>query len=174
VSCCMRDAGALEALGIPTVILVNDVFDAIAHATAALLDMPESYVREHVVWLPHPTSNLTRAEAAALIDGRIERIRGALAGKPVADVPVSRAASGDALARAREIVEGLARSLRADGAELVLESFVDGILRGRIVIGEPSCEDGSCIMPAPQLATMIEAMVRSQIDGLRAVELVAT
>ena len=174
MSCCMRDAGALEALGIPAVILVNDVFEPIAHATAALLNMPAAYVAERVVWLPHPTSNLTKAQAAALIDERIDRIRGALAGRPAAGAAVSRTASGDPLERARAIVDGLARSLRADGAELLLESYDDGVLRGRVLIGELTCEDGSCIMPAPQLAKMIEAMVRPQIDGLRAVELDAT
>lgn len=159
MSCCMRDAAALEALGIPTVILVNDVFEPIAHATASLLNMPPSYVGEHVVWLPHPTSNLTKAQAAALVDERIGQIRAALC------------AGDEPLERARAIVAGLAASLRVDGADLVLDSFDDGVLRGRVVIGELTCEDGSCIMPAPQLAKMIESMVRAQLDGLRTVEL---
>ncbi|HXP94815.1 MAG TPA: hypothetical protein VN905_15180 [Candidatus Binatia bacterium] len=167
----MRDAGALETLGIPTVILVNDVFEPIAHATAALLNMPSSYVTEHVIWLPHPTSNLTKAQAAALIDERIERIRGALAGTLPAETASAQAADGEPLARARALVDGLTRSLRADGADLVLESYDDGVLRGRVVVGELTCEDGSCIMPAAQLAKMIEAMVRPQINGLHTVEL---
>ena len=112
MSCCMRDAAALEALGIPTVIVVNDVFEPIAHATAALLNMPPSYVAEHVVWLPHPTSNLTKAQAAALIDARIEAIRAALAGTATAGVTIEHAAGITPLERARAIVDGLARSLR--------------------------------------------------------------
>ena len=167
----MRDAAAFEGLGIPTVILVNDVFEPIAHATAALLNMPASYVAEHVIWLPHPTSNVTKDEAAGLIDARIDRIRGALRGTATAQVPAAHATSGGPLDRARALVDGLARSLRADGADLVLESFDDGVLRGRVLLGELTCEDGSCIMPAPALAKMIDAMVRPQLDGLRVVEL---
>jgi hypothetical protein len=60
VSCCMRDAVTLEALGIPTAIIVNDVFEPIAHATSALLRLPDDYVAKNVVWLPHPTRTLAR------------------------------------------------------------------------------------------------------------------
>jgi hypothetical protein len=167
----MRDAAALEGLGIPTVILVNDVFEPIAHATAALLNMPASYVAEHVIWLPHPTSNLTKAQAAALIDERIEAIRGALAGTVTREDAIAHASAEAPLERARTAVEGLAKSLRADGADLVLDSFEGGVLRGRLLAGDAVCEDGSCLMPAPQLAKMVEALARPHVDGLRAVEL---
>lgn len=78
----MRDAATFEAAGIPTVILVNDVFRAIANATASMLRLPAEYVAGHVIWLPHPTSNLTKAEAAALIDARLDEIRAALLNSP--------------------------------------------------------------------------------------------
>jgi hypothetical protein len=82
VSCCMRDAASFEAAGIPTVILVNDVFRAIAGATASILHLPAEYVAQHVIWLPHPTSNLTQVEVAALIDERLDAIRAALLNSP--------------------------------------------------------------------------------------------
>jgi hypothetical protein len=172
VSCCMRDADTLERLGIPTAILVNDVFEPIAYATATLLNMPASYVEERVIWLPHPTSMLSKPQAQALIDARIDRIRAALDGTPaVASAPSQGISGGDPLAAARSIAGGLAASLRADGADLVLDSFDGGVLRGRVILGELTCSDGSCIMPAPQLAKMLQAMIGTQLGDLQAVEL---
>jgi len=197
----MRDAVTLEARGIPTIILVNDVFAPIAHATAALLALPADYVSTNIVWLPHPTSNLTAAAAAMLIDERIEGVRAALLGlaQPAPlRVASANAASGGgaaleepvhsvhhggsgnhsesesdsaALALARGIVEGLAESLRADGADLVLLNFGQGILEGEVRIGELTCDDGSCIMPADALAKMVEAMVKPKVSSLRLVTL---
>jgi hypothetical protein len=208
----MRDAVTLEARGTPTIILVNDVFAPIAHATAALLALPPDYVAKNIVWLPHPTSNLTAAAAAALIDQRIEGVRAALLGlaqpaplaapanavtgggavveEPAlsvdsarpADAAVSATANGSAhfggseadsaaLALARDIVEGLAQSLRADGADLVLLHFGAGVLVGEVRIGELTCDDGSCIMPTDALAKMVEAMVKPKVSSLRVVTL---
>ena len=173
MSCCMRDAVALEALGIPTVILVNDVFESIAHATAALLELPANYLAGNIVWLPHPTSNITRDAAEALIDERIAEIRAALLGRvsePMASAVLPLDAT-EVLAGARARIEGLANSLRADGADLVLNSFVGGILEGELRTEGVTCEDGSCILPAEQLAKMIEALVRPNIPTLRRVVL---
>jgi hypothetical protein len=192
----MRDAVTLEARGIPTIILVNDVFAPIAHATAALLALPADYVSKNIVWLPHPTSNLTAAAAALLIDERIEGIRAALLGNAqpapltaasangatAGGLPVAEPAhlvNGDsgseadsaALALARGIVEGLAQSLRADGADLVLLHFGAGVLEGEVRIGELTCDDGSCIMPTDALAKMVEAMVKPKVSSLRSVTL---
>lgn len=171
MSCSLRDAAALEALGIPTALLVNDVFRPIADATAAVLGMPGDYVARHVVWLPHPTSTLTKAEAAALIDARIETIRGALLGTAPVVSSVERFGDGDLLATARAIVAGLAESLRADGAALTLEEYANGVLRGTVVAGGAECADGACLMPAPQLEKMIAALVGPRLPGLRRVEL---
>ena len=184
MSCCMRDAVTFEALGLPTIILVNDVFEPIAHATAALLRLPEDYVAKNIVWLPHPTSNLTAAAASALVDERIDRIRDALLGRAGARAPAS-VANGDirhaalnatvdayeCLATARTSVRGLADSLRADGAELVLSSFDGGVLRGEVRIGDVTCDDGACIMPTDALERMLEAMLRPKIASLRSVAL---
>ncbi len=176
MSCCMRDAVTLEALGIPTAIIVNDVFEPIAHATSALLRLPDDYVVKNVVWLPHPTSNLTDDRAAALIDDRIDAIRDVLLGRTrVATVPSpgNRGSTPDreSLEAARSIVRGLAESLRADGADLVLSHFEDGTLAGEVRIGELTCDDGSCIMPTDALERMVEAMVRPKIASLRSVTL---
>jgi hypothetical protein len=177
----MRDAVTFEARGIPVAILVNDVFEPIAHATAALLDLPAGYVAKNIVWLPHPTSNLTATAAAGLIDERIERIRAALLGREQPHEHDGRALLETAIAerydgeeeliRARTAVDGLASSLRADGAELVLTTFEDGVLEGELRIGELTCDDGSCIMPADALARMIEALVKPHVPALRSVML---
>ena len=172
MSCCMRDAVTLEARGIPTAILVNDVFEPIAHATAALLALPADYVAKTIVWLPHPTSNLTAGAARALIDARVDRIREALLGRvAVVETDGGQAAATDPLDIARSVVEGLAASLRADGADLVLLHFEDGMLDGEVRIGDLTCDDGSCIMPADALAKMIEAMVKPKVSALRGVTL---
>jgi hypothetical protein len=181
----MRDAVALEARGVPTVILVNDVFKPIAHATQALLGLPADYVEKNIVWLPHPTSNKSKDVLDALIDERIEEIRaklvgrrfeaangranGAIAAKPAATQ--DGAAAERALAAAREAIAGLAASLRADGAELLLDTLDDGVLHGTLRIGELTCEDGSCILPAPQLARMVEALVKPVLGHVEAVYL---
>ena len=184
MSCCMRDAVTFEALGIPTVILVNDVFEPIAHATAALLRLPDDYVAKNIVWLPHPTSNLAAAAASALVDERIEPIRDALLGRTPATSPATATngairhsellTSPDAderLQRARTTVRGLAESLRADGAELVLSAFDGGTLHGEVRIGDVTCGDGACIMPTDALQRMLEAMLRPKIASLRSVVL---
>jgi DNA-binding transcriptional regulator YdaS (Cro superfamily) len=179
----MRDAVTLEARGIPTILLVNDVFEPIAHATAALLALPPDYVARNVVWLPHPTSNLAPEAAAALVDERIDTIRRALAGGVAAadatGKPAHRGshdlvvhdANGAALATARAGVDGLVRSLAADGAELVLLALEGGVLRGELRLGGVTCDDGSCVMPAAQLEAMIAAMLVPKIAGLDAVSL---
>ena len=175
MSCCMRDAVELEASGKPTVIVVNEVFAPIAHGTAALLALPEGYVEQNIVWLPHPTSNLTRAAVTALVDDRIGYVRDALLGRlsasSAAAAAAAAAAGTDVLAVARETVAGLAASLQADGAELALLDYGDGVLAGELRIGELTCDDGSCVMPAPALAKMIEAMVRPKLPALREVRL---
>ncbi len=176
MSCCMRDAVTLEALGIPTAIVVNDVFEPIAHATSALLRLPGDYVAKNVVWLPHPTSNLTDDRAAALIDERIDAIRDVLLGRTRAAAlapaaPYVAEPDLESLEAARTIVRGLAESLRADGADLVLSHFEDGTLAGELRIGELTCDDGSCIMPTDALERMVEAMLRPKIAALRSVTL---
>jgi len=185
VSCCMRDAVTFEARGIPTVILVNDVFEPIAHATAALLALPDGYVANNVVWLPHPTSNLTATAAAALVDERIQYVRASLLGRAVpqngsargagASEPPTISFSGEpdsaALEEARGVVAGLAESLRADGADLALLRFEAGVLEGEVRIGELTCDDGSCIMPTDALERMVDAMLRPKLTGLERVAL---
>jgi len=175
VSCCMRDAVTLEARGIPTVIIVNDVFKPIAHGTKALLGLPDDYVDRNIVWLPHPTSNLTKEAAERLIDERIDEIRAKLMGRPhaakAAAATVPPSSNGDALAAARAAVSGLADSLRSDGAHLELETLDEGVLSGSLRIGELTCEDGSCILPTEQLERMIDALVRPKIAALKAVAL---
>jgi hypothetical protein len=174
VSCCMRDAVALEARGVPTVILVNDVFKAIAHATQALLGLPDDYVENNIVWLPHPTSNKTKDVLDALVDDRIDEIRAKLLGRVAAGSANGRAPAAkpeEALVAARTAIAGLAASLQVDGAHLELDALDDGVLRGTIRIGELTCEDGSCIMPTPQLARMVEALVKPVLPQVQAVEL---
>lgn len=199
MSCCMRDAASLESRGIPTVVIVNDVFKPIAHATRALLGLPEDYIENNIVWLPHPTSNLSREAAERLIDERIAEIRAKLTGRrdvssngrrampsPAAEPaatapptePVSSAAAessatqnGAALETARAAIAGLTESLRVDGAYLELDELADGVLKGTLRLGELTCEDGSCIMPTAQLERMIEALVRPKLGSVVAVEL---
>ena len=173
MSCCMRDAVALEGLGIPTVILVNEVFVPIADATAALLALPQDYTSRNIVWLPHPTSNKTKDQLEGLIDERIGEIRAKLVGRT--DVAktghATAAANGNPLDAARSAVAGLADSLRADGAELALEDYRDGILSATLHVGNVTCDDGSCILPTEQLERMLDAMLRPKLDALQAVKL---
>lgn len=172
MSCCMRDAVALEASGKPTAIVVNEVFEPIAHGTAALLALPAGYVEKNIVWLPHPTSNLTRAAVTELVDERIGLLRDALLGRlDASSTQAAAPGASDVLGVARETVAGLAASLEADGAELALLDYGDGVLAGELRIGELTCADGSCVMPAPALAKMIEAMVRPKLPALREVRL---
>src|ERR1700688_5064675 len=164
----MRDAVTLEARGIPTVILVNEVFVPIADATAALLALPQDYPNKNIVWLPHPTSNKTKDQ----LEPRIDEIRGKLMGRADASkIERKTASNGDPLEAARAAIAGLAASLRADGAELALEGFRDGVLSGTLHVGDVTCDDGSCILPTEQLERMVEAIVRPKIDSLRGVEL---
>jgi hypothetical protein len=168
----MRDAVALEARGVPTVILVNEVFVPIAEATGALLALPPDYASKNIVWLPHPTSNKTKEQLEALVDERLDEIRAKFLGRTVAgNGKRSEAAVSDPLETARAAVAGLAESLRADGAELALDGFRDGVLSATLHVGNVTCDDGSCILPTEQLERMVEAMVRPKIATLRTVEL---
>src|SRR6202166_5325594 len=132
----MRDAVTLEARGIPTVILVNEVFVPIADAPAALLALPQDYPNKNIVWLPHTTSNKTKDQLDRLIDDRIDEIRGNLMGRADASkIERKTASNGDPLEAARAAIAGLAASLRADGAELALEGFRGGVLSGTLHVG---------------------------------------
>ena len=172
MSCCMRDAVTLESRGIPTVILVNEVFVPIAEATGALLSLPQDYAAKNIVWLPHPTSNKTKEQLETLIDERIDEIRAKLLGRSGA-VNGKRSAPSDAdpLETARAAIAGLAESLRADGAELAIDGYRDGVLSATLHVGALTCDDGSCILPTEQLERMVDAMVRPKVASLRAVEL---
>src|ERR1700688_4974692 len=166
----MRDAVTLEARGIPTVILVNEVFVPIADATAALLALPQDYPNKNIVWLPHPTSNKTKDQLERLIDERIREIRGKIMGRADASkIERKTASNGDPLEAARAAIAGLAASLRADGAELALEGLRDGVLSRTLHVGDVTCDDGSCILPTEQLERMGEAIVRRKVDSLRGV-----
>jgi hypothetical protein len=172
VSCCMRDAVSFEERGIPTVILVNEVFVPIAEATAALLALPQDYPQKSIVWLPHPTSNKTKDQLEGLVDERIDEIREKLMGRGSLSKTERRSASdGDPLEAARAAVAGLAASLRADGAELALDDFRNGVLSATLRIGALTCDDGSCILPTEQLERMVDAMVRPRVDSLQLVKL---
>jgi len=76
----MRDAAELEKRGVPAIVFANDVFKPMMYGTAELLGLPASYVDAHVVFFPHPTSNLTREQIYALIDGKIDQIVAAVDG----------------------------------------------------------------------------------------------
>jgi hypothetical protein len=52
-------------------------------------------------------------------------------------------------------LEPLAESLRADGADLSLESVVDGTVRIRLVLGPDACLE--CILPKEHLETVLMA-----------------
>ena len=77
----------------------------------------------------------------------------------------------ETLETARTIVDGLAESLRADGADLVLLRFENGTIEGEVRIGDVTCDDGACIMPADALARMVDALLRPKLADVTAVVL---
>ncbi|HVA37307.1 MAG TPA: hypothetical protein VNJ51_06815 [Candidatus Dormibacteraeota bacterium] len=171
----MRDAVEFERRGIPAVVLANDVFRPIADATAELLGLPSDYVERAVVYLPHPTSILTRERVQALIDAHWDEILAKLTGRPALSADGASAAPSleeSPLELARRAVDAFAEGLRADGAELVLRTYEEGVLQAQLdIFDAAACEGGVCLLPAPQLEAMIAALVRPALPGLRAVQL---
>ncbi|GAC1308989.1 MAG: hypothetical protein NVSMB19_22500 [Vulcanimicrobiaceae bacterium] len=170
MSCSLRDAAALEALDVPTVIFANDVFRPIAYGTGDILGLSREYVEKNVVFFSHPTSNLTRAQIAALVDDRAETVVRALLGTREW-IPADRSAgAGDAEATSVEsLLDRLRATLREDGADLTLGALRDGVLHARLDVDEAACADGSCVLPRPNIVALIEATLRERYGGIRVV-----
>jgi hypothetical protein len=157
----LRDAVALETRGVPAVVLANDVFKPMMYGTAELLGLRSSYVDSHVIFFPHPTSNLTREQIFALVDARSDEILAAIEG-----TRGSAGRNGNGAADLQNITALLAplqRSLHEDGADLTIEALRDGTLQTTLVVGD-ACEDGACVLPRAQLVAMIEAMLRDKFS----------
>ncbi len=169
MSCSLRDAVSLEALGIPTVVYANDVFRSIAFGTAELLGLSRGYVEQNVVFFPHPTSNLTRAQVFARIDDAIETVVRSLEGsrdESTAGDVASRVEDGD-VGAVRAVLEPLAASLREDGAELTLLALRDGVLHARLDVDEAACADGTCVLPRPNLVALLAASLRTRFGAMQ-------
>lgn len=164
MSCSLRDAAALEARNVATVVLANDVFAPIAYGTAELLGLERSYVERNVVFFPHPTSNLTRAQIFGLVDAQIETIAAALVGARHA--AVARPAEGTDVGAIRSALEPLRRSLLEDGAELTIGELRDGILETRLQVDPVACTDGACVMPRANIIAIIESTLRERFPKI--------
>ncbi len=73
------------------------------------------------------------------------------------------------MANLTEELEPLAESLRADGADLSLEGFVDGTVRIRLVFGPDVCEE--CILPKEHLETILMTALHQADPTVVAVQL---
>lgn len=170
MSCSLRDAVELESCGIPTIVIANDVFLSIARSTAHMLGLPPSYADANVIYLPHPTSILTRSQAAALIDGRIEQIELALLGRRVEAARDDTVISEEPVEIARHLLAELRSSLKADGADVIVESYRAGVLDARILVDNgQQCASGSCLLPPEALRLMIDSLLRKGLPELHEV-----
>ncbi len=159
MSCSLRDAAALEALDVPTVVFANDVFRPIAYGTGEIVGLSREYVEKNVVFFPHPTSNLTRAQIFALVDERIETVAQSLLGTRERIVAADDTAATDEadVTSARALLAEFGATLREDGAALTLDELRDGVLYARLDVDEAACADGSCVLPRRNIVALIEA-----------------
>ncbi|GAC1543397.1 MAG: hypothetical protein NVS2B17_23120 [Candidatus Velthaea sp.] len=167
----MRDAAVLEALDVPTVVLANDVFRPIAYATGEIVGLTREHVERNVIFFPHPTSNLTRAQVFALVDQSVEAIVGSLLGARDGIPGIADAAAKTEVdcAAIRSLLDPLRASLHEDGAELVLGDVHGGVLHARIEVDEAACADGSCVLPHGNLVALIDAILRERFGDIRVV-----
>jgi len=169
VSCCMRDAAALEKRGIPTTTFANDVFVPIAHGTASLLGVPPDYVENHVIFFPHPTSTLAREDVGQLVDRHIEKIVASLTSTEAAST-AGDGAVAPTLATIRTALAPLAASMHEDGAELTVDAYdADTVHLGLRL--DAGCADGSCILPAANLLPMLRSILSQKLSAVPAIVL---
>ena len=164
MSCCMRDAAALEKRGIPTTTFANDVFVPIAHGTASLLGVPPDYVENHVIFFPHPTSTLAREDAGQLVDRHLEKIVASLTSTEAA-ATVGDGVVAPTLTTIRAVLAPLAASMHEDGAELTVDAFeADTVHLGLRL--DAGCVDGSCVLPAASLVPMLRSILSQQLSSV--------
>jgi hypothetical protein len=71
--------------------------------------------------------------------------------------------------RKRPTLEELQADLRADGAELIVESLTDGVARLRLVLRDADCAE--CIMPRQHLERIALITLRTTHPEINKVEL---
>jgi hypothetical protein len=76
----------------------------------------------------------------------------------------------DDLEQLRALAGPLRLSLEADGAELVFDSYADGVLNAHLVFAEVG-EPESDVLPAATLTTMLEALLKPRFNGFVRVRL---
>jgi hypothetical protein len=75
----------------------------------------------------------------------------------------------DGVSRAAEALTSLQEGLRADGADLVLESVRDGVAYARLVVGPETCQE--CILPKEMLEPVVLAALRKHDPAIASVTL---
>lgn len=171
MSCSVRDAARLEALGVPTVVFANDVFRPIAYGTAEIVGFSREYVENNVVFFAHPTSNLTRAEVFTLVDGSIETVVRSLLGtrERSSGSDDSTTPSEIDIESLRSLLDPLRASLREDGATLTLDEMRGDVLHARLEVDEAACADGTCVLPRRNLVALLEATLRERFTRVHVV-----
>ena len=176
MSCSLRDAASLEARGVPTIVYVNDVFRPIADATAGLLAMPREQLDVTVIYLPHPTSMLTRDAVSALISARADELFDAAAGRAPKRITgtshgesAAKPAAADPAAMARAALAALSASLRGDGGELRIDGDAQTMHVRLAVTDAGDCADGSCLLPPASLRAMVESVLGAALPRTRVV-----
>lgn len=166
----LRDAAELESRAVPTVVFANDVFRPIAYGTAEIVGFSQAYVAQNVVFFPHPTSNLTKAQVHALVDERIDTIVDSLLGKRADLAPETEAPTRPTdLGAIRALIDPLCASLREDGAVLVVRAIDGGVVQAQLEVDEAACADGSCVLPQRNLVALLEATLRERFADIRVV-----
>jgi len=161
----------LEALDVPTVVFANDVFRPIAYGTGEIVGFSREYIDKNLVFFPHPTSNLTRAQIFALVDNCIETVVRSLLGtrERISDTDDPASTDEADLASVRSLLDPLSGSLREDGAALTLGELRGGVLHGRLEVDEAACADGTCVLPHRNLVALLEATLHERFKDMRVV-----
>ncbi len=148
----MLDAVHFEELGVPAVAILTEPFASTGQAIAELAgfaDYPFATV-------PHPIGSLTSAEAIAVADAVTPMVFGLLTGT----VAGASNATGGTATDLHDVVEGLAQSLRTDGADLTA-SVTGCEIRLQLHIRDAACAE--CVMPASLLAPMFAHRIEAKL-----------
>jgi hypothetical protein len=76
----------------------------------------------------------------------------------------------DDLEQLRALASPLRLSVEADGAELIFDSYADGVLNAHLVFAELG-EPESDVLPGAALTTMLEALLKPRFAGFVRVRL---
>ncbi len=168
-SCSVVDAIHLERAGVPSAVIVTEPFLPTVRAIADLNGAPDF----DVAVLPHPVTSLFLDQLDQRILDVSDQVESILLGRvsvsAIEDPDHGDLLDPDAVAKA---LAPLLVGLRADGADLTIDSISGTRVRLSLTVRDASCYE--CMLPAEQLGRIASAALSRHFERPLVAELISS